>query len=79
MVAIRDQGFWLYMVFLALLSLGIVWFILVIDDQLGFELQNEFIVMDMGESSFSLQWPKGDIAFWLNSGRFAGFAVYLLQ
>jgi hypothetical protein len=69
-MTIRDRGFWLYMLFLALLSFVIVWFILVVDYHLGFELRNDFIVMDIGESSFSLQWPNGDIAFWISSGRF---------
>ncbi len=56
-MTIRGRGFWLYMMFLALLSLG-------------FELRNEFIVMDIGESSFSVQWPKGDTSLWISSGRF---------
>ncbi len=68
-MTIRERGFWLYMMFLALLSLGIVWSILVADYHLGFELRNEFVVMDIGESSFSLQWPKGDFSFWISSGR----------
>ncbi len=69
-MTIRDLGFWLYMVFMALFSLGIVWFILVVDYHLGFELRSEFAVMDIGESSFSLQWPRGDLSFWISSGRF---------
>lgn len=69
-MTIRDPGFWLYMIVLALISLGIVWFILVADYHLGFELRNEFVVMDIGESSISLQWPKGDIAFWISAGHF---------
>jgi hypothetical protein len=47
---------------------SIVWFIPIADYHLGFELRNDFIVMDIGESSFSVQWPKGDIASGLVPG-----------
>ena len=60
--------FWLYLLTILIVALGLISFILVSQYHAGIELRSDFIVLDTDAVSFSVQWPKGDISVWIWSG-----------
>ena len=67
-LTLHHPFFWLYLLTILVVGLGLVSFILVTQYHAGIDLRNDFIVLDTDAVSFSVQWPKGQLGVWMWSG-----------
>lgn len=68
-MTIRDRGFWIYLLCILIIGVG-VWLNLFLTlDHPVLELRNSFIVLDTDYWHLSLQWPRGDMSVWFNTSQ----------
>lgn len=68
-MTIRDRAFWIYLLCLIVLGIGIWLTILTTLYHPILELRESFIVLDTDSWSISLQWPRGEISAWFSTSQ----------
>lgn len=68
-MTIRERGFWIYLLCILVIGVGVWLTIFVMMYHPALELRNTFVVLDTDYWSLSLQWPRGDVSVWFNTNQ----------
>jgi ABC-type Na+ efflux pump permease subunit len=74
-MTIRDRGFWIYLLCVLIIGVGLWLSIFLTMHHPALELRNTFIVLDTDYWSLSLQWPRGEVSIWF-SAKYAEWRIW---